>query len=100
MPLALIQEFEQQVEPEAISRIRWNNELGANKWLVKWKGQHDSEATWQFVYAMNQQYPSFHLGDKVSFEPDGIVRPPIIHAYRRRGKKENNQDDSIANDDK
>ncbi|TYK26552.1 Retrotransposable element Tf2 [Cucumis melo var. makuwa] len=53
------------------SGVRWNSELGANKWLVKWKGLHDSEFRLESVYAMNQQYPSFHLEDKVSFEYAG-----------------------------
>ena len=31
----------------------------------------------------------FHLEDKVSFAEDGIVRPPIIHTYKHRGRKGN-----------
>ena len=97
LPPALTEDFELQVEPEAVLGVRWNSEMGANDWLVKWKGLHDSEATWESVYAMNQQYPSFHLEDKVSFEPDGIVRPPIIHTYKRKGKKMMVQEGSSAN---
>ena len=43
LPPALTEEFELQVEPEAVLGIRWNNDIGANEWLVKWKGLHDSE---------------------------------------------------------
>ncbi|KAA0060564.1 putative F-box/LRR-repeat protein 9 [Cucumis melo var. makuwa] len=67
--------------------ICWSKELGANKWLVKWKNLLESEATWESVYQMNQQFPTFHLEDKVNLEPRGIVRPPIIHQYKRKGKK-------------
>uniref|UniRef100_A0A9I9EES2 Uncharacterized protein n=1 Tax=Cucumis melo TaxID=3656 RepID=A0A9I9EES2_CUCME len=35
---------------------------------------------------MNQQFPSFHLEDKVNVEPRGIVRPPILHTYKRKGR--------------
>ncbi|KAA0051639.1 uncharacterized protein E6C27_scaffold47592G00010 [Cucumis melo var. makuwa] len=98
MPPALTEEFELQVEPEAVLGIRWNTDIGANEWLIKWKGLSDSEATWEPVGAMNQQYPSFHLEDKVNFEPTGIVRPPIINTYRRRGRKSNIHIDSPAQD--
>ena len=33
----------------------------------------------------------------MSFEPDGIVRPPIIHTYKRKGKKVMVQEGSSAN---
>ncbi|TYK15071.1 Ty3/gypsy retrotransposon protein [Cucumis melo var. makuwa] len=88
----LTAEFELQLWPETVLGIRWSPELGANEWLVKWKGLPDSEATWESVYSMNQQFPSFHLEDKVILEPRGIVRPPIINVYKRRGKKGKLQD--------
>ena len=60
---------------------------------MKLKGLHETEATWELVYQMNQQFPSFHLfEDKVNLEPKGIVRPPIIHTYKRRGKRVNDQE--------
>ncbi|TYK10815.1 Transposon Ty3-G Gag-Pol polyprotein [Cucumis melo var. makuwa] len=65
----LTAEFELQLWPETVLGIRWSPELGANEWLVKWKGLPDSEATWESVYSMNQQFPSFHLEDKVILEP-------------------------------
>ncbi|KAA0056274.1 transposon Tf2-1 polyprotein isoform X1 [Cucumis melo var. makuwa] len=74
----LTEEFELQLWPETVLGIRWSKELGENEWLVKWKGLPESEATWESVYLMNQQFPMFHLEDKVNLEPRGIVRPPII----------------------
>ncbi|TYK17995.1 putative F-box/LRR-repeat protein 9 [Cucumis melo var. makuwa] len=71
--------------------IRWSKELGANEWLIKWKGLPESEAIWESVYLMNQQFPMFHLEDKVNLEPRGIVRPPIVHMYKRMSKKVNIQ---------
>ncbi|KAA0065996.1 Transposon Ty3-G Gag-Pol polyprotein [Cucumis melo var. makuwa] len=88
----LTAEFELQLWPETVLGIRWSPELGANEWLVKWKGLPDSEATWESVYSMNQQFPSFHLEDKVILEPRSIVRPPIINVYKRKGKKGITQD--------
>ena len=100
LPPALTEEFELQVEPKAVLGVHWNNEIGANDWLVKWKGLHDCETTWVSIYAMNQKYPLFHLEDKVSFELGGIVRPPIIHTYKCKGKKGNAQEDNSANGNK
>ena len=59
--------------------------------MVKWKNLLGSEATWESIYLLNQQFPHFHLEDKVNLEPRGIVRPPIIHTYQRRGRKVNGQ---------
>ena len=83
----LTEDFELQLWPENVLGIRWNKELGGNEWLIKWKNLPDSEATWESVYLLNQQFPQFHLEDKVNLEPRGIVRPPIIHTYQRRGRK-------------
>ncbi|KAL0544392.1 hypothetical protein IC582_019507 [Cucumis melo] len=83
----LTENFELQLWPENVLGIRWNKVLGANEWLIKWQGLPESEATWESVYQMNQQFPSFHLEDKVNVEPRGIVRPPILHTYKRRDRK-------------
>ncbi|TYK05580.1 Retrotransposable element Tf2 [Cucumis melo var. makuwa] len=83
----LTENFELQLWPENVLGIRWNKELGANEWLIKWQGLPESDATWESVYQMNQQFPSFHLEHKVNVEPRGIVRPPILHTYKRRDSK-------------
>lgn len=75
----LTKEFELQLNPETVLGIRWSKELGANEWLIKWKNLPKTEATWESVYLMNQQFPDFHLEDKVNPEARGVVRPPIIH---------------------
>lgn len=36
---------------------------------------------------MNQQFLTFHLEDKVNLKPSGVVKPPIIHTYKRKGRK-------------
>ncbi|TYK02329.1 RNA polymerase II C-terminal domain phosphatase-like 1 [Cucumis melo var. makuwa] len=62
---ALTEEFELQLKPESVLGIRWNGQIAVNEWLVKWKGLPDSEATWERVTEMKQQFPSFHLEDKI-----------------------------------
>ena len=83
----LTEDFELQLRPKTVLGIHWNTELEANEWLVKWKELPETEATWEAVYQMNQQLPTFPLEDKVNMESRGIVRPPIIHTYVRRGRK-------------
>ena len=41
----LVEEFELQLRPKSVMEVRWNEEIVANEWLVKWKGLPDSEAT-------------------------------------------------------
>ena len=41
----LTEEFELQLWPETVLGVRWNQELGGNEWLIKWKGLSNSEAT-------------------------------------------------------
>lgn len=85
-PPALTERFEVQVEPEIILGV-WNSELVVDEWLVKWKNMTESEPMWELIYLMKQQFPDFHLKDKEEqFEGDGIVRPPIVFTYKRKGK--------------
>ncbi|KAA0033978.1 DNA gyrase subunit A [Cucumis melo var. makuwa] len=67
MPPMLTEEFELQLWLET---VMVSKELGANEWLVKWKGMLESEATWESVYQMNQQFSTFHLEDKYPGVPD------------------------------
>lgn len=83
-----VEEFELQVCPENILGIRWNSELCREEWLIKWEKLLDSEATWQEAYFIKHQFPELLLEDKVHLETWGIVRPPIHHTYKRRGKKD------------
>lgn len=35
--------------------------------------------------ADEKKFPHFHLEDNVTFQPRGIVRPPLLKKYYRRG---------------
>ncbi|KAA0037029.1 transposon Tf2-1 polyprotein isoform X1 [Cucumis melo var. makuwa] len=58
--------------------------------LIKWKGLSRNEATWEDYDEIQQQFPKFHLEDKVNLEKGCNDRPPIIKQYNRRVKKANN----------
>lgn len=84
-------EFEMHVVPKAILGRRWNLEGGREERLVKWEDQPKVDATWVERKVLEEQFPAFHLEDKVDVQEGGTVRPPIIHAYYRKGKKGNAQ---------
>lgn len=52
-----------------------------------WKGLPAHEATWEIFDDFKQQFPDFHLEDKVVLEGESSVRPPIILTYSRKGNK-------------
>lgn len=81
-------EFEMHVVPKAILGRRWNLEGGREERLVKWEDQPKVDATWVERKVLEEQFPAFHLEDKVDVQEGGTVRPPIIHAYYRRAKRE------------
>ena len=91
IPPAVTKELELRFWPETVLRVRWSKELAVNEGPSKWKRVPDSEKTWESVYLKNQQFPSFHLEDKVHFEACTNVRSPILHTYTKKGKKENSQ---------
>lgn len=81
----LTEEFEWLLQPEAVLGVRWNPTHKENEWLVQWQYHQPHEATWESAELMQRQFPSFHLEDKVVFQPGGIVRPPIVRTYKRKG---------------
>ena len=52
--------------------------------LVQWEDLPDFEATWESVDVMKQQFPAFHLEDKVALLGGRIVRLPITQVYEGR----------------
>lgn len=63
------------------------NDEGSWKVLMNWKGLSSHEATWENYDDFEPSFPDFHLEDKVELEGECNVRPPIIHQYRRREKR-------------
>lgn len=73
------------MEPESVLDVRANTEGGPDV-LIKWKHLPEFEATWEPFETVNQQFPCFHLEDKVDFGVAGNDRPPIRFTYTRRKK--------------
>ena len=76
-------ELELRVEPLAVKAVR-NHPAGTAEVLIQWKDLPDFKATWESVDVMKQQFPAFHLEDKVALLGGRIVRLPIKQVYEGR----------------
>lgn len=79
--------MEMHTEPKALFGVRGSSSMEV---LVKWKNLSEEEATWEHAKVVQQQFPTFHLEDKVSLWAAGNVtewRPPIKFTYSRRQNK-------------
>lgn len=96
IPPQLSTELEMMDEPETVlevRQVRIGNTIRFEA-LIKWKHLPAYEATWEDVTLLNNQFPAFHLEDKVRLWGAGIVMQPEgtrgLKTYARtkkRGKK-------------
>ena len=79
------------VEPTAILGVRQHHTESTSviEVLVQWKDLPDFEATWESFATIQNQFPEFHLVDKVVVWEEGNDKPPVRFTYARRAK--NNQ---------
>ena len=83
VPAQLSPEMEMLLTPVAILGVR----PGSGKEydvLIQWDGLPATDATWEAASEIQQQFPNFHLEDKVKVWAVGIDKPPIIFTYSRR----------------
>ncbi|KAA0025654.1 ty3-gypsy retrotransposon protein [Cucumis melo var. makuwa] len=81
-------QMELVVEPDHVSQLCWNDAERDWEYLVHWKDQSSHEATWESYATLVNQFPDFHLGDKVALLHGGIARPPVMQVYHRKRKKD------------
>ncbi|KAI5408825.1 hypothetical protein KIW84_054597 [Lathyrus oleraceus] len=85
LPPMLSEDLELQVSPAAVSAAQ-NNANGLAEVLIQWQDLPKFEATGEPVEIIKEQFPSFHLEDKVSLlGGGGIDRPLIKNIYKRKG---------------
>ncbi|KAA0056338.1 ty3-gypsy retrotransposon protein [Cucumis melo var. makuwa] len=78
-----------RVSLESTMRTWSQNDQGFLMNVELWKELPPHEATWENCDDFVQQFPNFHLEDKVILEEECNVRPPIMFQYSKRKKKEN-----------
>ncbi|KAL5570094.1 hypothetical protein UlMin_026669 [Ulmus minor] len=86
IPPQFTPELELVVEPEKLLGVRpkVNGQPGEVEVLLQWKSLPEFEATWEDFHLLQQQFPNFHLEDKVKVWADGNVRPQVRFTYARR----------------
>ena len=79
-------DLEMVVEPATLLAVRpnANGSNGEIEVLIQWQGLPDFEATWEEFQMIQQQFPDFHLEDKVKVWAGGNVRTERRFTYSRR----------------
>ena len=73
------------MEPEQLLGLRQGGKAhGTLEVLIKWKGFPNFEATWKGYEAIWNQFPLFHLEDKVRVWEGDNDRPLVRFTYQRK----------------
>ncbi|KAA0065905.1 transposon Tf2-1 polyprotein isoform X1 [Cucumis melo var. makuwa] len=83
----LTETHEWMTQPEEVYGYRKNLKTMDWEVLISWKGLPPHEATWEVCDDFKQQFPDFHLEDKVDLEEESSVKPPMLFTYNRRNKR-------------
>ncbi|KFK40399.1 hypothetical protein AALP_AA3G368400 [Arabis alpina] len=92
LPPQLIDEGYLAGEPEFFMGFRNNILSGQPEVPIKWKGLAACDSTWEWTRVIQEQFPAFHLEDKVNIQTPGNdtserEKQPIIFQYCRKAKK-------------
>uniref|UniRef100_A0A803P5M9 Uncharacterized protein n=1 Tax=Cannabis sativa TaxID=3483 RepID=A0A803P5M9_CANSA len=87
LPPGLTDDLEWLLELNSLLAIHPGSHKTSPQALIKWQHLPESEATWEDFVVIRDQFPQFHLEDKVRFLAGGIDRPPLTYVYARRNKK-------------
>ena len=86
LPLAITEDWELQVQPEAIIAVRIN-EAGQEEVLMKWANLSEFENSWELKSNIQREFLDFHLEDKVDLQGGGIDSDPRFGKVYSRQKK-------------
>lgn len=78
-PLAsfLAKDWELKVEPAEVLDHHLNS-AGAREVLIKWQHLPDFENSWEDMSALQNQFPEFHLEDKVNSLGGSVDKTPKV----------------------
>lgn len=90
LPPQLNEDLELVAHPEEVRGVRYKHNGGATEKevLIQWEGLTELEATWEDFSKVNMQFPNFNLEDKVKVWAAGVDKPPLLHVYTRKKKKQ------------
>ncbi|EXB28923.1 Cleavage stimulation factor subunit 1 [Morus notabilis] len=78
VPPALAADMELRVEPERLLDTRFSKVTGQLEVLLQWRHLPDYESSWELFDVIQQQFPEFHLEDKVTLLGGGEVDKPLL----------------------
>ena len=89
LPSQLALDMELHVEPTAVLGIGpvQMKRSTDQEVLIKWKDLPEFEATWELSSVIQQQFPHFHLEDKVRLLAGVLIKPPFRYTYVRRSRE-------------
>ena len=76
------EEWELQVKPEEVLSIGLNAR-GDKEVLFKWQNLSPFENSWELITDIQQQFPEYHLEDKVNFEGEVLLKYLRPHLDQR-----------------
>ncbi|XP_061352937.1 uncharacterized protein LOC133297756 [Gastrolobium bilobum] len=88
LPPSLSESWELQVLPESV--VKWrHSSTGIVEVLIKWCDLFEFENTWEEAVVIKEQFPHFHLEDKVHKLGGSIDTTPTQQVYRRDRSRKN-----------
>ena len=87
LPLAITEDWELQVQPEAIIAVRIN-EAGQEEVLMKWANLSEFENSWELKSNIQREFPDFHLEDKVDLQGGVLIQTPGLARFILGRRKE------------
>lgn len=100
LPPHLTEDMELHWEPEELLEIRTRKDTTVPRVevLVKWKGTHASDSTWEDLETLRDNFQDFDLEDKVRFLGRGnVVYPPLQFTFERRKRQNKRRGDQATN---
>ncbi|KAI0525242.1 hypothetical protein KFK09_004635 [Dendrobium nobile] len=90
LPSTLSEDMEVTVEPLAVEGVRIN-EKGEKEVKIRWSGLPDYETTWEPQERIAEQFPAFHLEDKVVLWEGSNDKPALepagpVQVFTRRNR--------------
>ncbi|XP_024024885.1 uncharacterized protein LOC112092588 [Morus notabilis] len=78
VPPVLAPDLELRVEPERLLATHFSKVTGQLEVLLQWRYLPDFESSWELFDVIQQQFPEFHLEDKVTLLGGRVVDKPLI----------------------
>jgi len=88
-PLPLSPTWELLLTPAKVLNHQWKSEGGKPQLelLIQWQDRPIEEASWESYDLIHEQFPMFHLKDKVNFQAGCTDKePPPLRTYFRRNR--------------